>query len=507
MEKTFAGYRLRRLREDRGLSQADLARRLSISASYLNQIEHESRPLTVSVLLRITEEFGVDAGFFATRDMTRLIAEVREALSDERLGRTVSASEATELAQKLPNAAEAVVAMYQRYQQAAELLAVAADERQSGPGAGGIWSEERSDEAGWRRLPGATSERSERSRHGPAALPHEEARDYFYRRHNYIAELDEAAERLAGEIGIRPGEIRPALEARLAEHGIRIVEADGSTADGRTVELHRYDRDTRRLYLASHLRPGQRAFRMAAHLIFAEQADLIDTLTSEGDLATEAGLALTRTGLASYFAAALIMPYRTFHSLAERYRYDIERLADTVGVGYETICHRLSTLQRPGLRGVPFSFIRVDRAGNMSKRQSASGFHFAHTGGTCPLWNVFEAFAVPGKILTQIAQMPDGQRYFWIARTVTRTPGRYGAPGKTFAIALGCELRHAHRVVYSTGLDVSDREAAVPIGVGCKVCERPACPQRAFPQIGRALNVDEHHSLFAPYPVREEPGA
>jgi predicted transcriptional regulator len=243
---------------------------------------------------------------------------------------------------------------------------------------------------------------------------------------------------------------------------------------------------------------------MAALLASLEHPDLIDALTSEGDLSTTAGTTLTRIGLASYFAAALIMPYRTFHALAERYRYDIERLADHVGVGYETISHRLSTLQQPGLRGVPFSFIRVDRAGNMSKRQSASGFHFSHTGGTCPLWNVFEAFAVPGKILTQIAQMPEGTRYFWIARTVTRTPGRYGAPAKTFAIALGCELRHAHRLVYATGLDIDDPAAAVPIGVGCKVCERPACPQRAFPQIGRTLNIEEHRGLFAPYPVDDQ---
>lgn len=153
-------------------------------------------------------------------------------------------------------------------------------------------------------------------------------------------------------------------------------------------------------------------------------------------------------------------------------RYDIERLGDHFGVGYETVCHQLSTLQRPGARGVPFSFVRVDRAGNLSKRQSATGFHFSRGGGTCPLWNVYEAFASPGRVQVQMAAMPDGQRYLWTARTVTRYRGGWGEPGKTFAI-----------------------------GMGCKVCERLDCPQRAVPPLGRRLAVDENRTTFVPYPV------
>ena len=154
------------------------------------------------------------------------------------------------------------------------------------------------------------------------------------------------------------------------------------------------------------------------------------------------------------------------------------------------------------LAWLPFSFVRVDRAGNMSKRQSATGFHFSSSGGTCPLWNVYETFANPGKILVQIAQMPDGRNYMWVARTVERRASRYGQPGKTFAIGLGCELRHAHRLVYSEGLDLSG-DIATPIGAGCRVCERDNCPQRAFPALGRALDIDEHRSTVSPYLVRQ----
>src|SRR6266516_4339372 len=155
---------------------------------------------------------------------------------------------------------------------------------------------------------------------------------------------------------------------------------------------------------------------MAAELAYLEFGDLIDKLVAEGKFTSEESATLARLGLANYFAAATVLPYRQFHDVAENFRYDVERLSAFYSVSFETIAHRLSTLQRPSTRGVPFSFVRVDRAGNMSKRQSATGFHFSASGGTCPLWNVYEAFNAPGRVMTQIAAMPDGQRYLWIAR-------------------------------------------------------------------------------------------
>lgn len=472
MEKTYAGRRLRRLRESRGMSQAALARRLAVSPSYLNQLEHDVRPLTVPVLLRLCEEFGVDAGFFGKSDSTRLIAEVREVMADGNLASPEALAEAAELSEKLPHTARTLVTLHRRYQRVVEQLSLLTDER------------------------GLT---------GPSEqvpmMPHEEAREYFYRRRNYITELDDAAEQTATEIGIRPGTVVAALTARLARHGVDVVAVDAATSrSAGSGEQHHYDPVTRKMFMAGHLRPGQQAFRMAAQLALLEHSDMITALADDPELTSPAAVTLTRVGLANYFAAATIMPYRVIHSTAERYRYDIERLADHFGIGFETVCHRLSTLQRPGLPGVPFSFIRVDRAGNVSKRSSATGFHFTRTGGTCPLWNVYEAFAFPGRILVQVASMPDNSRYLWVARTVARTPGRYGAPGKVFSVALGCDVRHADRLIYAAGRDLTSKDAVVPIGAACKLCDRAQCPQRAFPQIGRPLAVDENRSTFAPYP-------
>ena len=198
-------------------------------------------------------------------------------------------------------------------------------------------------------------------------------------------------------------------------------------------------------------------------------------------------------------AGALVLPYGAFLQAAQALRHDIDRLARQFGVGYETVCHRLSTLQRPGAPGVPFFFIRVDRAGNISKRQSATHFHFSKTGGTCPLWNVYEAFAQPGRILPQLASMPDGRTYLWVARSIVHAGAGWGAPGKMFSIGLGCDVQHASRLVYSAGMDLKGLSAATPIGMGCKVCERSACPQRAFPFVGKPLLVNENAQGFVPY--------
>jgi len=475
VSKTYVGARVRQLRSERGYSQAALAQQLQISPSYLNQIEHDVRPLTVSVLLRITEAFGVDATFFSTQDDTRLIAELREATLDRDLGIDVDVSEVADMVHAHPALAKAMVNLHRRYRLTTARLAAATEARfnlnTGGSGTGSI------------------------------SMPHEEVRDYFYERQNYLHELDTAAEDLTVRMRMHRGDLAGDLSQRLIQkHGVRIARRIDLGDD----VLHRYDPDTKTLEISGHLTRGQQVFKLATELGYLEYGTLIDALVAEGSFTSEESQTLARLGLANYFAAAAMLPYRQFHDVAENFRYDIERLSTFYQVSYETVCHRLSTLQRPSMRGVPFSFVRVDRAGNMSKRQSATGFHFSSTGGTCPLWNVYETFANPGKVLVQIAQMPDGRNYMWVARTIERRTSRYGQPGKTFAIGLGCELRHAHRLVYSEGLDLSGDLSAVatPIGAGCRVCERDNCTQRAFPALGRALDLDAHRSTVSPYLVR-----
>ncbi len=460
------GVRLRRLREERGLTQTAVARALDISNSYLSQIEQNQRPLTVPLLLKLNAVFGVDVQFFSEDEEGRLISDVRDALADGG-DEPISTVELRELALNMPAVGRALVSLHRKARQSAERAEIMA-----------------------LRLG------EDAAREAPARMPFEQVRDFFYARRNHVAELDEAAERLYAAAGLAPRQIRPGLAAWLAEkHGVRVIFDETDEAQ------RRYDGQNRTLYVSAFSKQGRQAFQMALQLAFLEAGDLIESLIDAALLEERETRDLLRIGLAQYFAGALLLPYGDFLRQAEVYGYDIDRLGRHFGVGFETVCHRLSTLQRPGALGVPFFFVRVDRAGNISKRQSATDFHFSRVGGSCPLWNVYEAFVQPGRVLTQMAQMPDGRTYLWIARTVGSPGPVYGAPGKTFAIGLGCDIRHAERLVYSQGLNLSDQAAATPIGAGCKICERPACPQRAFPFIGRALQIDMDRSASTPYPT------
>lgn len=469
MKKVFAGVRLKRLREERNLTQQALASAIGISLSYLNQLENNQRPLTVPVLLKLGTAFDVNLQLFSQEDEARLLSDLRELASDPAIGETIAVAELRELASSMPAVGRVLASLHRRYgrtlDQLAALVARIGDDRQ-----------------GNMTLPPSTA--------------FEEVRDFFYTHHNHFAQLDEAAERIAQEMSMPIGQMSAAIAERLLRrHQIR-VEIDSRLP----TEMHRqFDPIARLLRLSAHLRQGQQAFQLATQLAFLEQGELIDDLTAAGIFTNSESQSLARIGLANHFAGALIMPYAAFLTATKHVRYDIELLGQRFGVGFETTCHRLSTLQRQAAHGIPFFFIRVDRAGNISKRQSATDFHFSRFGGTCPLWNIYEAFAQPEHILTQVASMPDGRTYLWIARCVSRGQGGYHAPRKTFSVALGCDIRHAPQLVYADGLDLGNPAAATPIGAGCKICERPACPQRAFPPIGQHPNADQNRSAFAPY--------
>ncbi|MGE8443167.1 MAG: short-chain fatty acyl-CoA regulator family protein [Comamonas testosteroni] len=489
MAKTFMGVRLRSLRAERGLTQAALAQALELSPSYLNQIEQDQRPLTVAVLLKIHRVLGVDIQQFSEDEEARLLAQLRDAVAAMPLPEAaVPLPELREVAARLPQLAQTLLAMHQRHladAQRLEALSAHLGDGRAGQDAGGAVN-------GKGAMAGLLTQPSRQ-------MPFEAVRDFFFAHRNYFDRLDRAAEALARQAAEQGGHLQDWLQYRLqAQHGVMVLRAHAGSAE-KAGSHRRYDAATRTLYVAAQLSPMQQAFQMATQLALLEFDALIAAELQGAPWQDEATRRLARVGLANYVAGAFVLPYGEFLRAAESLRYDIDLLASRVGVGFETVCHRLSTLQRADAPGVPFFFIRVDRAGNISKRQSATHFHFSKTGGTCPLWGVYEAFTQPGRIVPQLASMPDGRIYLWIARTISHAGPGWGAPGKTFSIGLGCDLQHAARLVYSQGMDLRNTAAATPIGMGCKVCERGACPQRAFPYVATPLQVNENESGFVPY--------
>jgi predicted transcriptional regulator len=323
--------------------------------------------------------------------------------------------------------------------------------------------------------------------------PWEEVRDFFHYCDNYIDAVDRAAEHFATPNGATQDITRTAIAA-LEKRGITVTFTD-------QIETRRYDPATKRLTLSNRIAGPTQRFQLLLQVALLTQNELIEATLDLARFATPEARDIAKIGLANYFAGAALLPYRAFQAAALQTRHDLERLADLFGASIEQVAHRLSTLQRPGAKGIPFFFVRVDQAGTITKRHSATRLQFARFGGACPLWNVHRAFETPGQFLRQLAETPDGVRYLCLARDVSKPGGAFLAPVKRYAIGLGCEVQHAAQLVYADGLDLKGHFE--PIGISCRICERPSCHQRSVPPLERRLKVDPDRRGLLPYEIAE----
>ena len=465
--KLFIGRRIRELREANRLTQAAFAGRLGISTSYLNQIENNQRSVSAAVLLALAEAFRVEISYFSSGESDRLLSALSETLTDPVFETyRPSLQELKLVVQNAPGFAHALIAAHQAYRRNSEQL------------------------AGFDDTLGRATGLVE-----PSA--YEEVRDFFHFVDNYIHELDTAAEELARKLGIPDRDPSAALPAYLErQHGVRTLrgEADEDV-------LRRFDPERRALHLNPFSPVPTRSFQVAFQIGALEMAGSIAAIAENAGFRTAEAAEICRIGLANYFAGALMMPYGAFLASARELRHDLELLAVRFGASVEQVAHRLSTLQRPGRKGVPIFFARMDRAGNITKRHSAAKLQFARFGAACPLWNVHQAFETPGRIIRQLAETPDGVRYLCVATELAKGGGGFNAPQRRYAIALGCEVSYAADFVYADGLDLASRTAFEPIGISCRICERASCAQRAVPPLKSRLTVNHNRRGVVPYGI------
>lgn len=471
-KKLLVGPRLRRFRQTLGLTQARMAEDLGISASYLNLMERNQRALSAKVLLRMAEIYDFDIAGFTGAGDAHLVAEIYEAFRDPLFkGETVSKNEAEDLVNASPAAARSFLKLYGKHRDQV------------------------------RRSSGALSkgEGIELAEESTEAV--ELVRRFIHKQRNYFPRLDEAAEALSNELELSKTEPRSALTERLKmrhDLSVRIVPIEIMPQ-----MLRYFDRHSKRINLSELLRQSGRRFQLAFQIGMLEQRPLIDDIVKTSHMPNREAEGLMRTSLANYFAAATLMPYSRFLREAENTKYDVDLLSHRFGASFEQIAHRLTTLQKPEARGIPFFFVRLDVAGNISKRFSAGRFHISQFGGACPLWNVHECFQTPGKTMTQLIQLPDETTYFSIARMVSRSDGTFNAPEQKLAIGLGCDVAYAPRLIYAQNYNL-DQSQPTPIGVNCYLCERQNCRQRAHAPLNKALNFDERARGVSLYNFKED---
>lgn len=460
--KLYAGVKLREIRARLKLTQAEYAARLGVSLSYLSQMENNHRPISARVVLALAQELGTDVTELAAGSTERMVADIREALADPVFGPAPPLGDIQLLASNAPNLARAFLTLHRELRETQERLA-------------------------------QVNEALGREDAPLAPLPWEEVRDFFHYCDNYLDAIDRAAESFATRLGDRGH--RPALAAWLeARHGITLAAEPGAP-------LRRFDPEARRLTLAAHSAAPTQTFQILHQVALLDHGDLLEATLDLARFRTDAARAICKTGLANYFAGSALLPYERFLDRAQGFRHDLEALAGAFDASIEQVGQRLSTLQRPGAKGVPFFFVRVDQAGTITKRHSATRLQFARYGGGCPLWNVHQAFETPGRFLRQLAETPDGARYLCLARDVSKPGGDFRAPVRRYAIGLGCETAHAGALVYADDLDLRNDAAYQPIGVSCRICERRNCHQRALPPLERPLVVDPNARDLLPYRI------
>jgi predicted transcriptional regulator/transcriptional regulator with XRE-family HTH domain len=472
MKSVRIGGKLRRLRQDRRLTQIQMAEALNISPSYLNLLESNQRPVTVRVLLKLAEKFQIDLNTLAVDDDERLGAALMEAFSDPMFDAAdVKASDIRDMASTIPALGRAVLDLYNAFKR----------------GAGGQSTTRDGDEAG---------------ESGSLAIPSEEVTEFLQKRLNHFPDLEEAAEQLWVENGLAIHTLQRDLIQLLATR--YAVDVDIAPSEAMEGMMRRYNPLTRRLDLSEMLPLPSRTFQLAFQIALLGFRKEIDGLIGGGKFSTPEADSLARSALASYFASAVMTPYPRFLEAARSTRYDLSVLQHRFGMSFEQVCHRLTTLRRKGQEGVPFHLIRVDIAGNISKRFSASGIQMARFGAACPRWNVYDAFATPGLLRVQVSEMPDGTRFFCVASTIRpsgRGVGRNGLmqTGGQLAIGLGTSIQHADQMIYADGLNLDDTQIITPIGVSCRTCPRNDCADRAVPSLHQRLELDENRRGLSAY--------
>jgi len=457
MRKALVGSQLRQLRREHGHTQAEMAKRLNISPAYVNLLENNQRALSVQVLMSLTEAYGVDMReILGDRDVSRL-ADLRAVLADPAFAREKpDLQELRAAVDHAPRFVDLFLQLYRSHRGAVDRLS---------------------------RL-GGTDYADDLLRTSPESAIH----DFFRDNRNHFAELETAAEEIRARIGGTPDDMYALLKRYLRMKfriDVRLVGIEDLPDT-----LRYFDRMSGRVLLSEALDPPNRLFQLAHVLALVETQGLIDALLAESGMQSETARARCRVELANYFAAALLMPYASFLELAERTDYDLDRLSSAFGMSFEQVGHRLTTLQRDGARGVGFFLLRIDKAGNVTKRVNATPFALAEKGGSCPVWNVHNAFATPGVVLPQLVEMPDGTQFFTLSRTVKRPVFSRHLQDNRLVVALGCERSEAHRIGYARAVNL-DRDGPVArIGISCQLCPRPACSQRAHQPLHVDLPID-----------------
>jgi|TARA_B100000959_G_scaffold233030_1_gene250227 hypothetical protein len=447
-------------RKKLGITQTDLSNRLSISPTYLNLMEGGKRKISMELLLKIANELNVDISDISKKTDTNLYQDLMDLLGDNLFENLdITNFDVKELVNTNPLIGKALVKLGDNYKKRNQDIVNKVE-----------------------NISGKFIDRRKNS------FPGEVVADFIQENENYFPKLEDFASSLFSKMQAnnRVG-YSSICEYLLIKHKIEVKDL---VPDENKPFTKQYDKIKKIFYISDYLNLETKKLYSAAHVAQLEANNIIDEYLNSFSFPSEESKKLSKVALLNYAGAAIIMPYKLFYEECIKQRYDVELLQNTFAVSFEQVAHRLTCLQNPKMKGIPFHMLRADVAGNISKRFSLSGIEIPRYGGACPRWNIYKAFTMPGKINAAVSKMSNGEKYVCIARTVEKGIGKHGMEKTLLSIGLGCQTKYAKDFVYADTLNLNDKKTETPIGVNCRTCDRMDCQQRAFPPLHKKFDID-----------------
>ena len=465
------GAAIRRMRRERSLTQKRLASILGISTPYLNLIENNRRNVTGKILIILAQEFNIELADIGKENDANLLSDIMEVFSDSVFDDNyLKNHDVQDLVSSQPEIAKAIIRLYDIHKTNLNQL------------------------SGITNVDGGESNFEGMSGNISAEI----ISDLIQKNSNYFPALEKVASNIIKNLN-KPKNINlfvPLSEYLAETHNIRVATIPPEIKHD---TIRYYDPVAKTLVISDRLPQASRTFLVAQQMGLLLADKEIDTILDDNNIEEGEVRKLGRLALSNYFAGAIILPYETFYEQALFTKYDIEVLENRFQVSFEQVCHRLTTLNKPGMRGIPFHMMRVDIAGNISKRFSASGIAISRYSGACPRLNIYSAFTTPDRIKVQVSIMPNGEKYFCIARAFQKRSGGFDSPESFYSIGLGCSLNDASEMIYGERVLLDSSENIVPVGVSCRSCPRIDCRQRAFPPSNHQLTYNENVKGLSAY--------
>ena len=454
------GHKIKTKRRKLGIAQAALSKKISISPSYLNLIENGKRKVSVDLLLKLANELNIEISDISKKTDTNLYQNLMDLLGDNLFeDLDITNFDIKELVNTNPLIAKALVKLGDNYKKKNQDI-VSKVENISGK-----FIDSRKN-----------------------SFPGEVVSDFIQENENYFPKLEKFASNFFSKIQInnRMG-YTSICEYLLRKHGIEVKDV---VPDEKKPFTKQFDVDKKIFLVSDYLTLETKKLYAGAQVAQLEFSQVIDEYLNSFSFPSEESKKLSKVALLNYAGAAIIMPYKYFYEECIKQRYDVELLQNTFAVSFEQVAHRITCLQDPKMKGIPFHMLRADVAGNISKRFSLSGIEIPRYGGACPRWNIYKAFTMPGKINAAVSKMSNGEKYICIARTVEKGIGKHGMEKTLLSIGLGCQVKYAKDFVYADSLNLDDKKTETPIGVNCRTCDRMDCQQRAFPPLHKKFDID-----------------